>query len=387
MDPSPDTTAVTSGRDDSRSLAQPLWPSTVWASDGLDDANSRATSVRPGEFYGRYANPTVAMFEDAVARLEGAEAALAFSSGMGAVSSVILALCSAGSHVVAHDNLYGGTLAFLEGPCARLGITTTFVDASVPGALAGAVRPGVTAVVLVETPSNPCLSLVDLDEVGAIKGPFTVVDSTVATPLGQQPLAHGVDLVVHSATKGIGGHNDAMVGVIAGEQDLIEAVWSYAVYHGAVASPHDALNALRGIRTLPVRLARQSATAADLARRLEEHSQVTAVHYPGLASHPQHHLALSQMRHHGTLVSFDVSGGRRSACQVMESLELVLPATSFGGPETLMCHPATSTHVGLSPDALASAGISDSLLRMSIGLEHPDDIWADLSRALSGSRA
>lgn len=355
----------------------------MWASEGLEDASRRASSARPGEFYGRYANPTVAMFEDAVASLEGAEAALAFASGMGAVASVVLALCGTGSHVVAHDSLYGGTLAFLEGPCARLGIETTFVNASSPGALAAAVRPGKTALVIAETPSNPRLALVDLDDVGAIKGPFTLVDSTLATPLGQRPLDHGVDLVLHSATKGIGGHNDAMVGVIAGERELLDAIWAYSVLHGAVASPHDALNALRGIRTLAVRIERQAATAGDLARKLDADPAVACVVHPSLESHPQHDLARRQMSHFGTLVSFEVAGGRDAARRLMESLRLVRPATSFGGPETLICHPATSTHAGLSPESLAAAGISDSLLRLSVGLENPADIWADLAGALA----
>lgn len=387
MDHQPDTSAITAGRDGSRSLAPPLWPSTVWSSDGLDDAHARATSRRPGEFYGRYSNPTVAMFEDAVAELEGAEAALAFASGMGAIASVVLALCGRGSHVVAHDSLYGGTIAFLNGPCVRLGIETTFVDATEPGAMAAAIRPGVTALVIAESPSNPRLGLVDLDELGSIAGPFTMVDSTLATPLAQNPLAHGVDLVMHSATKGLGGHNDAMLGVIAGERDLVDAVWEYAVLHGAVASPHEALNALRGIRTLPVRLERQCSSAARLADHLARRDDIRAVHHPSLPSHPQHELARRQMRHFGSLLSFEVTGGRDAARRVLDAVSLIRPATSFGGPETLICHPASSTHVGLAPDALAAAGISDSLLRLSVGLEHPDDVWADLSQALWAAHA
>jgi cystathionine beta-lyase/cystathionine gamma-synthase len=314
--------------------------------------------------------------------MEGAEDALAFASGMGAVSSVILALCSSGDHIVAHSQLYGGTIAFLNGPCARLGIDVTYVDGSKPGALAAAVRPGKTMLVIAESPSNPQMGLVDLAELGAIKGPFTLVDSTLATPLGQQPLSHGVSLVLHSATKGIAGHNDAMLGVVAGEKELIDSIWSYSVMHGATASPHDALNGLRGIRTLGVRIAHQCESALAIATFLSSHKQVTAVHYPGLASHPQHALAAKQMRKFGSVLSFEIAGGKDAARKVLDALQIVRPAVSFGGPETLICHPASSTHIGVDTDAQLASGITDSMLRLSIGLEATSDIIADLQNAL-----
>ena len=382
MSERPDTSAVTSGRDDSSALAPTLWPSTVWESADLDDATRRATGTRSEEFYSRYANPTVAQFERAIAALEHAEAALAFGSGMGAVSSVVLALCGQGSHVVAQNNLYGATLSFLLGPCARFGIETTLVDPTEPGAFTAAVRPGSTALVLAETPSNPRLAVTNLAELGEIKGPFTVVDSTLATPLGQRPLDFGIDLVLHSATKGIGGHNDALLGVIAGERDLVDAVWQYAVMHGAAASPHDALNALRGLKTLGVRLNHQNVSALRLARRLEAHPRVTGVWHPFLDSHPQHHLARSQMRLGGTLLAVEIDGGVEACRRALSALNLGRVATSFGGPETLVCHPATSTHVGLSDEARHAMGVTDGLLRISVGLEDPDDICDDIERAL-----
>jgi cystathionine beta-lyase/cystathionine gamma-synthase len=378
-----DTVAITSGRDDSGALAPALWPSTVWESTGLDDTQNRAGSLRPDGFYSRYANPTVNQFEQAIAEIEGAESALAFASGMGALASVVFAFCGQGSHIVAQHTLYGGTLALLEGPCRRMGIDTTYVDASVPGALSAAVIPGKTMLVIVETPSNPRLALADLAEVGAISGPFTMVDSTMATPLGQQPLSFGVDLVMHSATKGIGGHNDALLGVVAGEKDLIDALWQYAVLHGASASPHDALNALRGIRTLPVRVRHQHDSALTLARTLQEHPKVTWVGHPFLESHPQHALARQQMTLGGSIVSFEVQGNIEAARTVLSSLSLVRTATSFGGPETLMCHPMTSTHIGLSPDMHTSMGVTDGLLRVSVGLEDPTDIVSDIVAALA----
>jgi cystathionine beta-lyase/cystathionine gamma-synthase len=238
--------------------------------------------------------------------------------------------------------------------------------------------------VIAETPANPQLSLVDLAELGAIKGPFTLVDSTFATPVGQQPLRYGVDLVVHSATKGICGHNDATLGVVAGGSDLLDAIWAYAVLHGATASPFDALNALRGIRTLPVRLARQSDTALRLAEVLAGHPAVAQVNYPGLPTHPQHDLAKRQMTEFGGVLSFELTGGLDAGRRFVEGVRLAMMASSLGGPETLVSSPANSTHVGLTPEEKAAAGISDGLVRVSVGLEHPDDLVADFARALAG---
>lgn len=380
----PATRAVTAGRGHSgSSLAPALWASSTWESSGLDDANRRATGLRSGEFYSRYSNPTVRSFEEAVAALEGAEDALAFASGMGAISTVVLALCSAGDHIVAQQQLYAGTLAFLQGPCRRFGIDLTLVDGSQPGAFAAAVQPGRTMLVLAETPSNPQLALVDLDELGALRGPITVVDSTFATPLGQQPLAHGVHLSLHSATKGIGGHNDATIGVVAGERELLDAIWAYSVLHGATPSPFDALNALRGIRTLAVRTTHQAASALFLAEALSEHPAVARVHYPGLASHPQFDLAKRQMRNGGTLIAVELTGGRPAAESLLARLGLARVATSLGGPETLVCHPATSTHASLTAQEAEMMGVTEGLLRISVGLEEPADVLADLLAALS----
>ena len=380
----PATQAITAGRSHSgRSLAPALWASSVWQSDDLHDARRRATGVRSGEFYGRYSNPTVASFEEAVAALEGAESSLAFASGMGAVSSVVLALCGAGSHIVAQRQLYSATLAFLQGPCARFGIEVTFVDGTQPGAFAAAVQPGRTMLAIAETPSNPLLELVDLAEFGALRGPITVVDSTFATPLGQQPLAHGVHLSLHSATKGIAGHNDATLGVVSGERDLLNEIWGYSVLHGATPSPFDALNALRGMRTLAVRTTHQSASALRLAQELEQHPAVAAVHYPGLASHPQHDLAARQMRHFGTVFAVTLAGGAAAAEHLLRSVELVRVATSLGGPETLVCHPRTTTHASLTDGEAAEQGVSGGLLRISVGLEDSGDLLADLLAALA----
>ncbi len=382
----PASAAIRAGRRASGpSLAPALWASSVWESESMDDAHRRATGMRADQFYGRYSNPTVRSFEDVIAELEGAQDAMAFGSGMGAIASTVLALCSAGDHIVAAKQLYAGTLAFLRGPCARFGIDVTLVDGTVPGAFEAAILPSRTMMVLAETPSNPRLELCDLDELGSIMGPFTVVDSTFATPIGQQPLAHGVDLVLHSATKGIAGHNDATIGVIAGEKELIDAVWAYGVLHGAMASPFDALNALRGARTLAVRTAHQSATARRLGEWLEQHPAVGSVHYPGLASHPQHDLAQRQMRQFGTVLAFELTGGRSAVAGLLDRIQLAKRATSLGGPETLVCHPMTTTHASLTTDEQADTGVTEGLVRVSLGLEDPGDIIADFYQALEVS--
>jgi cystathionine beta-lyase/cystathionine gamma-synthase len=380
--PNPQTAAVTAGRtNDGGALAPTIWETTTFSSPNVAAARTAATSTTETRFYSRNGNPTVAAFEEAVAELEGAEAARAFASGMGALSAVVLAFCSAGDHVVAQYQLYGGTAQLLGAVCPRFGIEVTFVDGTEPQAFASAVQPGRTVMVLAETPANPALDIVDLDALGAIKGPITVVDSTFATPLGQRPLDHGVDLVVHSATKAIAGHNDATLGVVAGERELIDWLWGFAVIHGASASPHDAANGLRGLRTLPVRLERQSATAQRLAETLAAHTGVTNVRYPGLASHPGHEIAAAQMRSFGGLLSFDVNGDD-AAVDFIERLELVRIATSLGGPETLVTHPVSTTHHHLDEDGRQRLGISRATVRMSVGLEHPDDVVADVLAAL-----
>jgi cystathionine beta-lyase/cystathionine gamma-synthase len=382
-EPAAATRAVTAGRRyQGRSLNVPLWGTSTWQTDGLDDTRKRATDMRPGDFYSRYANPTVRAFEDAVAELEGAEDALAFGSGMGAIASTVLALCSAGDHVVIQRQIYAGTIAFIQGPCARLGIDHTVVDGTTPGSFAAAVRPGHTMLVIAESPSNPRLDLVDLADLGAVQGPFTLLDSTFATPIGQQPISYGVDLVVHSATKGISGHNDATLGVVAGERELLDAIWAYGVLHGASPSPYDAQNALRGIRTLAVRQRHQADVALRAATALADHAGVGAVHHPGLPDHPQHALAMSQLTCLPTVFAVDLGGGVDAARTMLDSLRIARSATSLGGPETLVCHPSTSTHVALGPDEQAAIGITPGLVRISVGLEDPDDLIADLVRAI-----
>ncbi len=381
-----DTVAIRSGRrDDDPALAPTLWATAAFVSPSADEARRMATSTGADRFYSRYGNPTVAAFESAIADLEQAEAARAFSSGMGAMTAVVLGLCSTGDHIVTQRQLYGGTQMLFNAVCPRFGIEVTFVDGTDPDAWEAAVRPGKTVLCVAETPANPRLDLVDLDRLGAIRGPMKVVDSTFATPIGQLPLRHGVDLVVHSATKAIAGHNDATLGVVAGSRELLDWIWGFAVLQGANASPFDAMNGIRGIRTLPVRYERQTATALKVAQVLQDDPRVCQVRYPGLDSFPQRELAQRQMTLAGGLITFDLVDGLEAGRRFVESTRIAQLATSLGGPETLVTHPATTTHVGLLPTELAEAGIGPGTVRVSVGLEHVDDLLADLSAALDAA--
>ncbi|MCO5317836.1 MAG: aminotransferase class I/II-fold pyridoxal phosphate-dependent enzyme [Microthrixaceae bacterium] len=378
-----ETDLITVGRrHNGASLAPVVNASSTFALSSVEEGRRMALSSQATAFYSRYGNPTVNDFEEAVADLERAEAARAFGSGMGAIAAAVLGLCSNGDHIVAQKQLYAGTQMLLNSVCPRMGIEVTFVDGTDPGAWAEAVIPGRTMVLLAETPANPRLDLVDLRALGEVKGPMKVVDSTFATPLAQRPLELGCDLVIHSVTKFLGGHNDVTLGVAAGARDLIDWLWGFAVLQGAVASPHEAAAATRGLRTLGVRLRRQSESAARIAAALEEDPRVESVRYPGLPSHPQHDLAVRQMALMGGLVTFDVVGGLEAGSSLVEATRICRLATSLGGPETLVTHPASTTHVSLLPEELAAAGIGAGTIRMSVGLEDPEDLLADLDAAL-----
>lgn len=380
----PETLAIRAGRDDNETALAPiLWATTTFVTPTVDEGRHMATSVGASRFYSRYGNPTVNGFEQAIALLEGAETARAFASGMGAISAVVLGLCSSGDHIVAQRQVYAGTQLLLQSACPRFGIDVTFVDGTDNDAWVAAVRPGKTVLLLAETPANPRLDLVDLEALGAIRGPLKVVDSTLATPLAQRPLDYGIDLVLHSATKAIAGHNDATLGVVAGSEELVQWLWSFAVLQGANASPFDAMNGLRGLRTLAVRLRQQTDSAQRLAESLEAHPRVLEVRYPGLDSHPQRDLAKRQLASTGGLLTFDVAGGLDAGRTFVESTQVAQLATSLGGPETLVTHPASTTHVNLTPDELAASGIGPGTIRVSVGLEHSDDLVTDFHQALA----
>ena len=383
----PETLAIRAGRSaNGSSLAPVLWATSTFVTPTVDEGRKMATSVGAAQFYTRYGNPTVNAFEEAIADLEGAEAARAFGSGMGAIAAVVLGLCSKGDHIVSQHQLYAGTQMLLQSVCPRFGIDVSFVDCADPEAWRAAVIPGRTMLLLAETPANPRLDLVDLEQLAAIPGPMKAVDSTFATPLSQRPLDFGIDLVMHSATKAIGGHNDITLGVVAGTREVMDWIWGFAVLQGANAAPFDALGGLRGLRTLDVRLRQQTATAERLAVLFEAEDSVTEVRHPSLASHPQFALAQKQLRHSGGLLTIDLAGGFEAGKRFVESTQICQLATSLGGPETLVTHPASTTHVNLMPDELAAAGITPGTVRISAGLEATEDVANDLLRALGSTR-
>ncbi len=383
--PRRETRAVSGGRGPNHgSLASPIWPSTTYELRDLEASARMATTPRTTEFYARNGTPTVQAFADAVADVEGAEAGIAFGSGMGGAATIVLGLCSPGDRIVAQDSMFSVTSKMFDNTCARFGITVDRVDAFDPVALRDAVAAAPTQLVWCETPANPSMGLVDLDVLGGIAGPFTVVDSTMATPAVQNPHEHGVDLVFHSATKGIAGHNDALLGVVTGERELIDVLWGHHVIHGAVASPFDAWLGLRGLRTLHARQRQQCETAQALAERLDAHPAVSEVRYPGLAGHPQAELARRQMRSGGSVVVVDLAGGYDAGVGLVERVEVATPALSLGGTETLVTHPASMSAATLTPDERAAMGIPEGLLRISVGLEHVDDVVDDLVAALDG---
>jgi cystathionine beta-lyase/cystathionine gamma-synthase len=378
-----ETRAIRSGRTpNAGSVASPIWPSTAYELRDLDASARMASAPRSTEFYARNGTPTAQAFADAVAEVEGAEAGLAFGSGMGAASTIVFGLCSPGDRIVAQSSMFSVTAQLLTRTCERFGIEVALVDAFDAETLRSAVAAKPTQLVWCETPANPSMGIVDLEALGSLRGPFTVVDSTMASPAVQNPHDFGVHLVFHSATKAIAGHNDALLGVVTGERELVDVLWGHHVVHGAVASPFDAFLGLRGLRTLHVRQRQQCETAWALAERLEAHPAVASVRYPGLPSHPQHDLAMRQMRSGGSIVVADLAGGLEAGKALVESLELCLPAVSLGGPETLVTHPASMSAATLSPAERAEMDISEGLLRISVGLEHPDDVIADITAAL-----
>ncbi len=377
-----ETLLITSGRsDEESSLAPVLYPAAVFENPSLAEAHRMSTDPDATRLYTRYGNPTIQAFEKAMAELEGAEKARAFASGMGAVATLILGVCETGDHIVAQSQLYAGTVSLLNFVSERLGIEVTLVDGLKAGEFKKAVKKGKTRLIFAETPANPQLGIVDLEELGSIKGPVTVVDSTLAPPVIQTPLKYGVDVSLHSATKAIGGHNDATLGVISGTKELLDWLFSPAVLFGANAAPSEALKGLKGIRTLGVRQERQCNNALALAEMLQNHSAVESVSYPWLESHPQHKLAKKQMSSGGSLVCFDVKD-KEAAVKFIENTRLARLASSLGGPETLVTHPASTTHVDLNPQEMDSAGISAGTVRVSLGLEAAADIVADFKQAL-----
>jgi cystathionine gamma-lyase len=349
----------------------------------------QSPGVHKGFDYGRSHNPTRFALERCVADLEGGAQAFAFASGLAAISTV-LELLDAGAHVVAGDDMYGGTYRLFERVRRRsAGLDFSYADLADPENLLAALRPE-TRMVWVETPTNPMLKLADLQAIGAIcreRGIIAVADNTFASPLVQRPLEHGFDIVVHSMTKYLNGHSDIIGGIAIVGAEPHQAAWREQLGFlqnsvGAIAGPFDSFLALRGIKTLAIRMERHSASALDLAHWLERQPEVRAVFYPGLASHPQHALARRQMDGFGGIISFDLNTDLAGARRFLERCEIFALAESLGGVESLIEHPALMTHASIPAEQRARLGIGDGLVRLSVGIEDVDDLRADLRRAL-----
>jgi cystathionine gamma-synthase len=340
------------------------------------------------EEYGRYGNPTVHELEKRVAQLEAADDALAFASGMNAVSTAILSLIKAGDHVILFRDCYRRTRQFVTQVLTRFGIEHSVVPPGDLDALAAEIRE-TTRLVITESPTNPYLYCMDLERLVALvkeRGRIrTLVDSTFATPMNCRPLAFGIDLVVHSATKYLAGHNDVLGGVVAGPSHLISLLRDTRHVLGGVLDPHAAFLITRGLKTLGLRVARQNDNALAVARALEGHPKVERVYYPLLESHPSYRIAQAQMRGGGGIVSFTVRGGRKAASQVVDRTRIPNIAASLGGVETLIEQPCIMSYFELSDADLAKIGIDPALIRLSVGIEDADDLVADLLQALNDS--
>lgn len=372
------------GIEDTHDVAPPLHLTSTFAASTAAEFAEMATRSRHPEYYTRYGNPTSDRAAAIVAGLEGAEAGLVGSTGMGVIATTMLALLSQGDHVVAQKNHYMGTTKLLEELLPRYGVSTTFVDQTDLDAFRSAVTPA-TRVIVAETPANPTLQLTDLVGLSSLareQGITTVVDNTVASPINQRPIELGCDLVVHAGTKYLGGHHDLLAGVVVGTSDLIDRIWNTSIVTGASGSPFDAWLMLRGLRTLPLRVAHHNRSAQAVAEFLEGHPGVEAVHYPGLSSHPQRSLAVSQMEHAGGLLSFEVAGGYEAAQIFMEGLTLIQQAVSLGGFESLAVHAAAMWEGTLGEQGALDAGVQPNLIRLSVGLEDPGDVIEDLAAAL-----
>ena len=367
-------------------LVTPIFQSSTFAFRDTQHVLDVASGKEKGNVYTRHGNPTVRAVEDKVSELEGAGDSLAFSSGMAAISTALLSLVRSGENLVAMESLYGGTFELLRDVLPRMGISVTLVDGTDAQAVEKAFRAE-TRVLYLESPANPTMRVVDIRRLSGLaraRGVLTVVDSTFATPVNQQPLALGADVVAHSATKYLAGHSDLVAGTVSASAELVTAIRGFRKILGGVMDPHAAWLLLRGLKTLSVRVERQNRSAMELATFLKAHPAVERVHYPGLADHPDHEIAKSQMSGFGGMLSFEVKGGFAAASKFASSLRVATLAASLGGVETLVTQPVTTSHYWLTPAERAQAGISDGLLRVSVGLEDVEDLIQDFRTALAG---
>jgi len=347
-----------------------------------NDEQQRVTAT--DRYYTRWGNPTNTVAEETVAALEGVEAARVFASGMGAITTTVMALLKAGDHIVAQRDIYGGVTKFLSSWLPRLGIETTFVDTNDYAQHARAIRTN-TRLLYLESPTNPTLRVVDLKKAAALAkehGLISMVDSTFGTPINQRPAEYGIDLVMHSGTKYLSGHADLTCGVIAGRRELIEPINDTRTTLGNVMDPHAAWLLIRGLKTLAVRVARQNENALRVAEFLGQHEKVRRVHYPFLKSHPQYAIAREQMSGGSGMVTFEVEGTGEDARRVSEAMRLFTLATSLGGVESLVSIPVLTSHAMISAEQRKQMGVTEQMVRLSVGIESADDLLADLEQAL-----
>ena len=380
------TRAIHAGKGENRTHAvtPPIWQTTTFAADSSEHFAEIATAIRPAEFYTRYGNPTHKEVEATIVALEGGEAALLTSSGMGAIFTALMSTLNAGDHVVAQTNHYAGAMTLLAEMPKRFGVEVTLVDQTKTEQFAEAVRPN-TRVIYAESPTNPLMQITDLRAVAELargRGITTIVDNTFATPVNQRPLEFGIDAVVHSATKYLGGHSDVTAGVIVSSREFVDRAWHFSLLAGSILSPFDGWLLLRGLRTLGLRIERHNANALAVARFLEQHPKVERVFYPGLDSHPQHELASTQMSGFTGMLSVELRGGFEEAERFIASLRLATYAASLGGHETLIVHPSAMWSGYMTAEERRARGLSDSLVRISIGIEDERDLIEDFARAL-----
>ena len=372
---------------DDLSLAPPITPSSAHAARDAADFADMASRPRHQRFYTRYGNPTQERAAHLIARLDGGEAALMTASGMGAISTTALALLKAGDLAVAQTSHYMGTTKLFTEVLPRFGVRTKLVDQADTAALVAAIGEG-ARLVMVESPANPTMTLTDLAEVASAAkaaGAISVADNTFASPINQRPLEVGIDVVVHSATKYLGGHHDLVAGVVVSSTETIERIWETSIVLGATLGAFDAWLLLRGLRTLPLRVKRANANALAIARFLDKHPAVEAVHYPGLESHPQHALARRQMPGgFGGVLSLRIRGGYEPAARFVGGLRLFTNAVSLGGIESLAVHAAAMWAGTLTDEQRRAAGVEPSLVRLACGIEDADDLIDDLAQALDG---
>jgi O-succinylhomoserine sulfhydrylase len=382
----PETLALRAGTERSQfhEHSEALFLTSSFIFDSAEQAAARFIGEEPGNIYSRFTNPTVTMFEQRLAALEGAEQCVATASGMSAILSCCMGLLKAGDHVVASRSIFGSTVNLFNNVLKKFGVETTFVSATDAAEWAAAVRPE-TRLFFLETPSNPLTEVSDIAAISAVAkscGALLAVDNCFCTPILQRPLELGADIVIHSATKYLDGQGRVLGGAVLGSKKNMEGVYNFLRTAGPTMSAFNAWVFLKGLETLGVRMQAHSANALALAQWLEAQPNVARVFYPGLASHPQHELAGKQQKTGGGIVSFEVKGGKEAAWKVINQTRMLSITANLGDTKTTLTHPATTTHARITPEARAAAGITDGLLRIAVGLEAVVDIQADLARGL-----